>query len=80
MGVREVLTRTIMRAEWLFQVDQPTLKAFLQAVKDPGDCSDQQLSLVKALKATWHKQPRRGSTVNCVNGRKQGKNTRKSGH
>ena len=58
--VREVLTRLVVRAEWLSQVDQPTLKAFLQPVKALGlktlaTVSDQQLALVKALKATWHK-------------------------
>jgi hypothetical protein len=58
--VREVLTRTIVRAEWLCQIDEPTLKAFLQPVKALGfktlaTVSDQQLALVKALKATWRK-------------------------
>ena len=58
--VREVLTRTIVRAEWLSQVDQLTLKAFLQPVKALGlktlaTVSDQQRALVKALKATWRK-------------------------
>ena len=58
--VREVLTRLVVHAEWLAQVDQPTLKAFLQPVKALGlktlaTVSDQQPVLVKALKATWHK-------------------------
>ena len=58
--VREVLTRLVVRAEWLSQMDQPTLKAFLQPVKALGfkalaSVSDQQPALVKALKATWHK-------------------------
>jgi len=58
--VREVLTRTVVRAEWLCQVDEPTLKKFLQPVKALGlkalaTVSDQQLALVKALKATWRK-------------------------
>jgi hypothetical protein len=58
--VREVLTRLVVHAEWLAQVDQPTLKAFLQPVKALGlktlaTVSDQQVALVKALKATWHK-------------------------
>ena len=58
--VREVLTRTIVRAEWLSQVDQLTLKAFLQPVKALGlktlaTVSDQQRAWVKALKATWRK-------------------------
>ena len=58
--VREVLTRLVVHAEWLSQVDQPTLKAFLQRVKALGlktlaTVSDQQPALVKALKATWHK-------------------------
>ncbi len=58
--VREVLTRTVVRAEWLCQIDEPTLKTFLQPVKALGlkalaTVSDQQLALVKALKATWRK-------------------------
>lgn len=58
--VREVLTRLVVRAEWLAQVDQATLKTFLQPVKALGlktlaTVSDQQLALVKALKATWRK-------------------------
>jgi hypothetical protein len=58
--VREVLTRLVVRAEWLSQMDAPTLKAFLQPVKALGfktlaTVSDQQQALVKALKATWHK-------------------------
>jgi len=58
--VREVLTRLVVRAEWLSQIDEPTLKAFLQPVKALGlktlaTVSDQQLALVKALKATWRK-------------------------
>lgn len=58
--VREVLTRTVVRAEWLCQIDEPTLKAFLQPVKALGlkvlaTVSEQQLALVKALKATWCK-------------------------
>ena len=58
--VREVLTRLVVHAEWLSQVDQATLKAFLQPVKALGlktlaTVSDQQPALVKALKATWHK-------------------------
>ena len=58
--VREVLTRLVVRAEWLSQVDQPTLKAFLQPVKTLGfktlaTVSDQQPALVKVLKAAWHK-------------------------
>ena len=58
--VREVLTRTVVQAEWLSQTDAPTLKAFLQPVKALGfktlaTVSDQQLALVKALKATWRK-------------------------
>ena len=58
--VREVLTRTIVRAEWLPQVDQATLQAFLQPVKalhlkTLATVSDQQRSLVQALKATWRK-------------------------
>jgi hypothetical protein len=58
--VREVLTRLVVHAEWLAQVDQPTLKAFLQPVKALGlktlaTVSDQQPALVKVLKATFHK-------------------------
>lgn len=58
--VREVLTGIVVRAEWLSQVDQPTLKTFLRPVKDLGlktlaTVSDQQVALVKALKATWRK-------------------------
>jgi hypothetical protein len=58
--VREVLTRLVVHAEWLTQVDQPTLAAFLQPVKalrlkTLATVSDQQVALVKALKATWHK-------------------------
>ena len=58
--VREVLTRTVVRAEWLRQVDEPTLKAFLRPVKVLGlktlaSVSDQQPALVKALKTTWRK-------------------------
>lgn len=58
--VREVLTRTVVRAEWLSQIDEPTLKTFLQPVKALGfktlaTVSDQQVALVKALKATWRK-------------------------
>ena len=58
--MREVLTRTIVHAEWLSQVDQATLQAFLQPVKDLAlktlaTVSDQQRALVKALKDTWHK-------------------------
>lgn len=58
--VREVLTRTVVRAEWLSQVDEPTLKQFLQPVKalrlkTLATVSDQQVALVKALKATWRK-------------------------
>lgn len=58
--VREVMTRLVVRAEWLSQMDEPTLKAFLQPVKALGlktlaTVSDQQLALVKALKATWRK-------------------------
>jgi hypothetical protein len=58
--VREVLTRLVVRAEWLSQIDQPTLAAFLQPVKALGlktlaTVSDQQRALVKALKATWRK-------------------------
>ena len=58
--VREVLTRTVVRAEWLCQVDESTLKKFLQPVKALGlkalaTVSDQQLALVKALQATWRK-------------------------
>jgi len=58
--VREVLTRLVVHAEWLSQIDQPTLKVFLQPVKALGlktlaTVSDQQLALVKALKATWRK-------------------------
>jgi hypothetical protein len=52
--VREVLTRTVVHAEWLCQVDEPTLKTFLQPVKALGlkalaTVSDQQRVLVKAL-------------------------------
>ena len=58
--VREVLTRTVVRAEWLRQVDEPTLKVFLRPIKALGlkalaTVSDQQPALVKALKATWRK-------------------------
>jgi hypothetical protein len=58
--VREILTRTVVRAEWLSQVDEPTLKMFLLPVKALGfktlaTLSDQQRALVKALKATWRK-------------------------
>jgi hypothetical protein len=58
--VREVLTHTVVHAEWLRQVDEPTLKVFLRPVKAWGlktlaSVSDQQPALVKALKATWHK-------------------------
>ena len=58
--VREVFTRTVVRAEWLSQVDEPTLKEFLQPVKVLGfktlaTVSDQQLALVRALKASWRK-------------------------
>ncbi len=58
--VREVLTRIVVRAEWLCQVDEPALKAFLRPVQALGfktlaTVSDQQRALVKALKATWRK-------------------------
>src|SRR5712692_569371 len=58
--VREVLTNKVVHAEWLTQIDESTLKAFLQPVKALGfktlaTLSDQQAALVKALTATWRK-------------------------
>ena len=58
--VREVLTNKVVHAERLTQIDEPTLKAFLQPVKALGfktlaSVSDQQPALVKALTATWRK-------------------------
>ena len=58
--VREVLTNKVVHAERLTQIDEPTLKAFLQPVKALGfktlaSVSDQQPALVKALAATWRK-------------------------
>ena len=58
--VREVLTNKVVRAEWLTQIDESTLTAFLQPVKALGfktiaTLSDQQPALVKALTATWRK-------------------------
>jgi hypothetical protein len=58
--VREVLTGRVVRADWLTQVNETTLKTFLQPVKTLGfktraTLSDQQPALVKALKAIWHK-------------------------
>ena len=58
--VREVLTGKVVHAEWLTQIDEPSLKAFLQPVKALGfktlaTLSDQQPALVKALTAPWRK-------------------------
>lgn len=58
--VREGLTNKVVHAEWLRQVDEATLKAFLRPVKALGfktlaTLSDQQPALVKALTATWRK-------------------------
>jgi len=58
--VREAITGKVVHADWLLQSDEVTLKAFLRPVKALGfktlaTVSDQQGTLVRALKGTWHK-------------------------
>ncbi|MCP4936787.1 MAG: DUF3987 domain-containing protein [bacterium] len=60
--VREVLTNTVLAAGWIPRVDEPTLTAFLAPVKALdlpwlATVSDKQVSLIKALAATWEKIP-----------------------
>ena len=68
--VREVLTHKVVQAEWLKQIDEPTLKTFLQPVKALGfktlaTLSDQQPALVQALTATWRK-PHQACQSHCL--------------